>query len=237
MVRRSPPARSLPPPDAASAAPISRSVSMRPSVMSARPLDHVLAAGGRCPATAPSAAAARLRRVMPMIGRFSRSAHSRMNDRGQIRDVLAPLAQRHQVELQDAEAVIEIAAETAGRRLDGEVAVGRGNHADVGLSRLERADALDFAVLDRAQQLGLQRQRQLADLVEKQRAVVGVLEQADLGVGGAGERAAHVAEQLALEQRLDDGGAVDGDRAADRVAGPAGAAPWRRAPCRSPSRR
>ena len=40
-----------------------------------------------------------------------------------------------------------------------------------------------------------------------------MLEQADLGVGRAGERAAHVAEQLALEQRLDDGGTVHRDQA------------------------
>ena len=39
------------------------------------------------------------------------------------------------------------------------------------------------------------------------------LEQPRLVVGGAGERAAHVPEQLALEQRLDDRRAVDGDEA------------------------
>ena len=47
------------------------------------------------------------------------------------------------------------------------------------------------------------------------------LEQPRLVVGGAGERAAHVAEQLALEQRLDHRRAVDGDEAA--VAARAGA--------------
>jgi glutamyl-tRNA reductase len=44
--------------------------------------------------------------------------------------------------------------------------------------------------------------RHLADLVEEQRAAVGGLEEADLLAIGAGERAALVAEQLALEQGL-----------------------------------
>ena len=42
------------------------------------------------------------------------------------------------------------------------------------------ADARELALLEHAQELGLHRQRQLADLVEEQRAAVGGLEQADL---------------------------------------------------------
>ena len=67
---------------------------------------------------------------------------------------------------------------------------------DVGI-----ADAADLALLQHAQQLRLQRERQLADLVEKQRAAVGFLEQPGLVAHRIGERAAHVTEQLGLEQR------------------------------------
>ena len=108
---------------------------------------------------------------------------------------------------------------------------------DVDPPRLERTDAVDFAELQHAQQLRLHRQRQLADLVEEQRAAVGQLEQARLVVGGAGERAAHVAEQLALEQRLDDRRAVDRHEPAIAARSGAGAARARRAPCRCRSRR
>ena len=45
------------------------------------------------------------------------------------------------------------------------------------LLRLRRADAADLALLERAQQLRLQIDRQLAELVEEQRAAVGLLEQ------------------------------------------------------------
>src|SRR5204862_2480674 len=61
------------------------------------------------------------------------------------------------------------------------------------------------------QELGLQAERQLADLVEEQGALVGELEAAELLLGGAGERALLVTEQLALDQRLGERRAVDRD--------------------------
>ncbi len=73
------------------------------------------------------------------------------------------------------------------------------------------ADALDLAVLQRPQQLGLHRQRQLADLVEKQRAFVRQFELADAVVGGARKGAALMAEQLALGDRFGQGGTVEID--------------------------
>ena len=112
------------------------------------------------------------------------------------------LAQRRQVNLDDAQPVEQVernrpAADSA-RRSRLVAAITWTSTFRV----LERADPLHLAVLHRAQQLGLHRQRQFAGFVEEQRAAVGVLEEADLGVGRAGERAAHVAEQLALEQRV-----------------------------------
>ena len=118
------------------------------------------------------------------------------------------------MKLHDAEAIEQIAAETARRHLGAQIAVGRGDHPDVDPLGLERADPLHLAVFDRPQQFRLDAQRQFADLVEKQRAAVGMLEHADLGFRRPGERAALVAEQFALEQGVDDGRAVDGHEAA-----------------------
>src|SRR6185503_20274786 len=71
-----------------------------------------------------------------------------------------------------------------------------------------------LALLDHAQELRLDRRRQLADLVEEDRAAVGGLDQAELLGRGSGERALLVAEQLALEQALAECRAVDpGERA------------------------
>ena len=81
-----------------------------------------------------------------------------------------------------------------------EVAVGRGDDAHVDGDLLLPADRLDAALLERAQQLRLQIDRQLADLVEEQRAAVGALERALAIRVGAGERAFDVTEQLRLDQ-------------------------------------
>ena len=82
-------------------------------------------------------------------------------------------------------------------------------HVDV--PGLERSDALHFAVLDCSQQLRLQGERQLAGFIEEERAAVRVFEQADLVVNRAGKRPPRVAEQLALEEGFDDGGAIHRD--------------------------
>src|SRR6185295_19640284 len=73
------------------------------------------------------------------------------------------------------------------------------------------AEAAELALLQDAQQLHLGGRRHLADLVEEQRPAIGELEAALAPIGGAGERALFVAEDLALEQRLGNRGAVDRD--------------------------
>ncbi len=70
------------------------------------------------------------------------------------------------------------------------------------------ADALERPLLEHAQQLHLRRGGDLADLVEEERAAVRLLEPPDPPLVGAGERAALVAEQLALEQGLRERRAV-----------------------------
>ena len=61
-----------------------------------------------------------------------------------------------------------------------EVAVGGRHHAHVDAERLHAAHALELPLLHEAQDLALQRQGQVADLVEEERAVVGHLGLADL---------------------------------------------------------
>ena len=73
------------------------------------------------------------------------------------------------------------------------------------------ADALEVLILQKAQELGLQGRRQVGDLVEENGAAVGRLEPARLVLDRAGERAAHVPEQLALEQFFGERGAIDDD--------------------------
>ena len=70
---------------------------------------------------------------------------------------------------------------------------------------------MHLTVLDGAQQLRLERQWELARFVEEQRAAIGMLEEADLRLCGAGKSATDVTEQLAFEQVLDDRRTVDSD--------------------------
>ncbi|MNR00641.1 hypothetical protein D3C85_1164200 [compost metagenome] len=87
--------------------------------------------------------------------------------------------------------------------------VGRRQHPHIDGDALARAQAHHFALLQHAQQLDLDRHRQVADLVEEQGAAVGFFEPAGLGAEGAGECAFFVTEQLGLDQRFGKRPAVD----------------------------
>src|SRR5258708_16057690 len=73
---------------------------------------------------------------------------------------------------------------------------------------MRRAHRLNLVRLDRAQQLGLQLERQLAYFVKEQRAAVGRAEVALRLVARVGKRATYVTKQLRLGQCFDEFGAL-----------------------------
>ncbi len=107
--------------------------------------------------------------------------------------------------------VVEVVAELSLLDHREKIAIGRSDQADVDLITMRGADRLDFVGLDRAEQLRLEPERQLADLVEEQRSAVGRAEVAHRIFAGISERSAHVSEQLRFGQRLDQVGTVEGD--------------------------
>ena len=115
--------------------------------------------------------------------------------------------------------------------------VGRGDDPHVDRHRPVGPDRDDLALLERGQQLGLEVERQIADLVEEQRAAVGRLEPADAVAAGAGEGALHMAEQLGLEQALRRSRRGRPRPSARRCAATGGGFRARRSPCRCRSRR
>ena len=137
----------------------------------------------------------------------------------------------------DVQPVEEVLAELllVGERR--QVAVGRRDQARIGAQRARAAQPLELALLQHAQQLRLQLERDLADFVEEHGAAVGQLEAADALADRAGERALLVAEQLALEQPGRDRRAIQLDEGADRGARSADESRARPAPCPSRSRR
>ena len=86
--------------------------------------------------------------------------------------------------------------------------MGRADDPDVDRVLGRRPDLADPLLLDRAQQLHLHRERQVADLVEEERpAVRRMKEPFPVGLG-AGKRSLAVAEELALHEVLGDRAAV-----------------------------
>ena len=111
-------------------------------------------------------------------------------------EILPTLAQGGQADADDVQSKEEVLAKAPGRDLGLELAIGRGDHTGVDGERRRAADPLETTLLEEAQQLGLQLERQLADLVEKERPAVRrldasglVLERAGEGIRGRGRRA------------------------------------------------
>ena len=118
------------------------------------------------------------------------------------RDVLDPLAKRGHADRDEVEPLVEIAPESALLDLALQVAVGGGDDSHVRPALPRVADPLERLLLEEPQELGLDLDRELADLVEKQGSLVGRLHLADPIRGRSGEGALPVAEQLGLDHAL-----------------------------------
>ncbi len=130
----------------------------------------------------------------------------------QQRDIFDPLAQRRQVNRDDAQAIEQVFAKGPG--LDGfpQIAVAAGNDADVQLDAFLAAHLHEFPLLDHPQQLRLDVETQVGDFIEKEGPMIGQFKQTVLGLKGTGERAFDVAEQLAFQQALHQGRTIHRDK-------------------------
>jgi hypothetical protein len=100
------------------------------------------------------------------------------------------------------QAVIEIVAERSLPDHGPQVAIGGGDHADIDAHFARAADAAERGGIEHTEKLGLGGGADFANLVEKDRAAVGHFEETGLGAVGAGEGAALVTEQFALQKAL-----------------------------------
>ena len=115
-------------------------------------------------------------------------------------DVDGPLTQRGQPDRERVHAIVQVLAEAAVANELIERPVRRRDQSEVHLHRALSAQPLESPVFKHSQQLGLGDKRQVADLIEEQRAAVGELDASGLAIVGAGERAFFVAENLGLEE-------------------------------------
>ena len=108
--------------------------------------------------------------------------------------------------------VIQVGAEPSAAYLVLQVAICRTDQPEIRLVPDIAADALEGSFLNDPQQLRLQREFELADLVEKQGAVPGQCNRAVMRRDRAGECTALMTEQLAAHELARQGGAVDDDQ-------------------------
>src|SRR5271156_318953 len=126
-------------------------------------------------------------------------------------DVFAAFAQRWNAQGDDVEAGVEVLAKVMRADFGFEVAIRRRDDSRIEVNRALAADALEVLLLQEAQKLGLEGRRQIGNLVEENGAAVGRFEPARLVLHRPGESAAHVAEELALEQLFRQRSAIDDD--------------------------
>src|SRR5262245_10816908 len=94
----------------------------------------------------------------------------------QKRNVLGSLAQRRQLDADHVDAEIQVLAETPLLDHPRQRLVACRDDANIDLDRLRPTDALEATLLEHTQQLDLHRGWDLADLIEEERAAVGLLE-------------------------------------------------------------
>src|SRR4051812_22426717 len=130
----------------------------------------------------------------------------------QKRDVLCPLLEAGNLNGEYIEPIVEIFAKAAGRHLLLQVTICRADDTHIGESRAVFPHSLVTFLLQDAEKLALQIQRDLADLIEKDRPSLRHLETAGAVFDGPGKSAARVTEKLAFVQILGNRGAVDADQ-------------------------
>src|SRR5580700_3268396 len=127
----------------------------------------------------------------------------------QQRNILRAFPQGRNVDRKHIQSIIEVAAKLLFQNHSFQVAMSRGHDAYVDSLRPRTSQALKFPFLQDAEKLWLQLERDIADFIQEQRALVCYLKPADLLCDRAGERSPFMAEQFTFEQPGRDGSTVE----------------------------
>src|SRR5579862_3963551 len=109
--------------------------------------------------------------------------------------ILAAICQGWQGNFHYSQTVVQILAKLTVPDHGFQIPVGGGDDSDINVLGGQASHALNLAVLQDAQQFGLCGRRKLPNLIEENRAAVGVLEQPDFVLRGPRESPAHISEQ------------------------------------------
>ena len=156
---------------------------------------------------------------VPLSVELNRQGHtafgvSRQRLRHQGKDVALALAQWLNAQPERADAKVQVFTELT--RIDGsaQVFVGGGNEPHIQVNRCFTTQAVEFFLLQHAQQLGLQVDGHFANFVQKHGAAMGLFEQAFVLFVRAGECAFVMAKQHVFDQVLGQGRAIEGHKRA-----------------------
>src|SRR5581483_2710175 len=127
------------------------------------------------------------------------------------RNVFEAILQRRRLNAHHVDAVVEILAELAFRNELGQILMGSEDQAGAKRNEAVRTQPAELHLLQHAQQLDLRVQAQIADFVEEERAVAGLLEVAFARTHGAGKSALLMAEELSFDEGFRNRAARDGD--------------------------
>src|SRR6185436_1656650 len=117
----------------------------------------------------------------------------------QQRNVVSPLLQRGYPQWNDVEPVKEILTEATGGHQRRQIAIGRGDHAQIDLNAGVAADTLKALLLQRADDLALRLDWSVGDLVQQQRAAMRLLECTNLAEAPRTFDPGFAAEELDLQ--------------------------------------
>ena len=116
------------------------------------------------------------------------------------RNIFATIAQCRNLNRENVQTIVKVAAKRAVRHQPTQIGVRRCNDANIHANRPRRAQPFELLLLQHAQQLRLQLQGNVAYLVQKNCPFVGQFETPDFLADRSGKRAPFVAEKFAFQQ-------------------------------------
>jgi hypothetical protein len=149
--------------------------------------------------------------VWDMIDRLALALGELSNEiLGQQLDIVFSFPQRRQSNRKNVQPIVKVGAKLPFLHHLPQILIRCGDYTDINLKGAAASQALELLFLENPQKFRLQFERQIPDLVKKQRAAVRGLKSADGLIHGARVRAPFMPEQFALEQGAGDRRAVKG---------------------------
>src|SRR5579863_5696576 len=127
-------------------------------------------------------------------------AHLSGKMRDQRRDILSPLAQGWEEQGKNVNTMKQILTEFLFAHPRFQIAMRGHYHSHIHVHGLIAAEALDFPFFQHSQQFRLHRQRHIANLIEKYRAMIRLLKFSNMPSRSSSERAFFVSEKFRLNQ-------------------------------------